>query len=162
MITTDTHLYFYGSTFSNWAPAYFFDPIAQAEFANAEQGFMFHKARFFNDEAVATKILVTTSPRDVKALGREIRGYNDVAWSCVRYGYMVWVNYLKFVANTTIRNDLVATGNLTLVEASPYDTIWGIGLGEQDPLIYDEKTWKGQNLLGKALMDVRQMINAKA
>jgi len=73
-------------------------------------------------------------------------------------GFMKYVNYLKFTQNLEFRNQLLETENRTLVEASPYDKIWGVGLEETNDLILDEKNWLGQNLLGKALMEVRELI----
>lgn len=157
MKITDTHVYFYGKgdIFSNWQPANFLDPVLQVDFANTEQAFMAYKAFFFQDDAALTKIKQETSASKVKELGRGIRWYNEKAWQAVRYGYMVWVNYLKYSKNKEYKEFLLNTQDKILVEASPYDRVWGVGLGENDPLILDEKNWNGQNLLGKALMDVR-------
>ena len=158
MITTDTHVFFYSGVFSNWSAAKFQDEITGICFENTEQAFMWQKARFFLDTDIMTEIVDTPNPKDVKALGRKIKNYNDKAWNCVRYGMMVYVNYLKFSQNEDLAAELKAVGNRILVEASPYDKIWGIGLGLGDPEIFTPELWNGQNLLGKALGEVRSML----
>lgn len=158
MITTDTHVFFYSGVFSNWYPAKFSYQVGGLQFKNTEQAFMVEKARFFSDRDIMTQILQTPDPREVKALGRKIKNYNDKAWNCVRYGMMVYVNYLKFSQNQELAAELRAVGNRTLVEASPYDKIWGIGLGLGDPEIFTPELWNGQNLLGKALREVQGML----
>lgn len=155
MKTTDTHVYFWDGPFSNWTNAPFFDNVAQVQFYNTEQAFMYYKSFFFGDHGTLAKIIIEFSPSEVKQLGRQIKGYDDKAWQAVRYGYMVYVNYLKFSKNEDFKNVLLETKGKTLVEASPYDRVWGVGLREDDPFILDETKWQGQNLLGKALMDVR-------
>lgn len=166
MVTTETHVYFYGGTdiYSNWHKNsqsdvfQFHDPLADIGFHTTEAAFMYYKAWFFRDLAIAAKAATEKDPKEVKALGRQVRRYNDKAWQAVRYGYMVYVNYLKFSQNPEWAAELKATGNRILVEASPYDAVWGVLLDQYDPLILDAKNWKGQNLLGKALMEVRSML----
>lgn len=159
MKITDTHVYFWGGNFSNWHPVTFTDNInGIMEWKNTEQAFMYYKARFFGDETIARKICYHPDPKEVKALGRQVSGYNDLYWSFVRFGYMVYVNYLKFSQNSELKNELLSTDNRILVEASPYDRIWGVKLAQDDPLILDENNWRGQNLLGKALMEVRNKL----
>ena len=158
MITTNTHVYFYGGVFSNWSAAKFQDEITGIRFENTEQAFMWQKARFFLDTDIMDEIIGVSNPKIVKELGRRIKGYDDKSWTCVRYGFMVYVNYLKYSQNPQFAIELKNTGNKTLVEASPYDKIWGIGLGLDDTRIEEDVFWKGQNLLGKALMEVRGML----
>ncbi len=162
MKITDTHVYFYSTkeVFSNWHsnPAQFVDPITGLTFENTEQYFMWAKAKFFGDEAITAEAIATPDPRAVKALGRKVRKYNDKAWECVRLGYMTYGNLLKYQQNPAFATTLTTTGTRIIVEASPYDQIWGVGLSETDPLILDEKTWKGRNLLGVTLMTVRSML----
>jgi len=157
MKVTDTHIYFWNGTYSNWHPAKIIDPSRQ-EFANTEQAFMWLKAKHFEDEETAAKVLVTPDPREVKKLGRQVKGYDDAEWAKVRYSYMMAVNLWKFTQIEEYRKELLATGDKIIVEASPYDKVWGVGLLEDDPLILDEKNWQGENLLGKVCMDVRTQL----
>ena len=160
MITTDTHVYFYsgGSIYSNWhaTPKQFHDPLADLPFDHTEGAFMYYKAVFFHDLSVAAKAATEKDPRNVKALGRQVRRYNDKAWECVRLGYMTYVNLLKYQQNPEWGAELKATGNRILVEASPYDRIWGIGRSVDEAAAGAE--WLGRNLLGEALMTVRGLL----
>lgn len=162
MKITDTHVYFYSGKeiYSNWhtTPNQFLDPNSGLHFNTTEQHFMWSKAMFFGDTAAASLAAKTTDPREVKALGRKVLKYNDKAWECVRLGFMTYANLLKYQQNPEWGQTLKDTGNRILVEASPYDTIWGVGLGETDPLILNEAAWKGRNLLGIALMAVRAAL----
>ena len=156
MRTTDTHVFFWGGEFSNWFTCYF--EYQDHEFFNSEQAFMWEKARFFRDEEMAELILHTQNPKDAKALGRKVRGFDTERWMVGSYAYMVAVNYAKYSQNPRLRDKLLATGDKTLVEASPHDKIWGIGMSENNPNCLDETKWQGMNLLGKALMQVRKQI----
>jgi hypothetical protein len=95
-------------------------------------------------------------PQDAKGIGRQIRNYNDRIWSAKRYHAMVQVLEAKF-EDPELKEILLATGDRIIVEASPYDRIWGVGLSEEDDDLY-KGNWKGQNLLGKALMEVREKL----
>lgn len=124
---------------------------------------MHHKALLFGDTATAATILTSGKPRAVKALGRAVANFDDKVWTRERERVVREGNYLKFTlpvdesaGGETLRNRLLATGNREVVEASPFDAIWGVGFGEKEaPKRRDE--W-GLNLLGKALMDVREML----
>jgi ribA/ribD-fused uncharacterized protein len=111
-----------------------------------------------NDLVTADLVLKEKDPRAHKALGRSIKNYDDVAWSNNRFQIMVDGLFGKFSQDANLRSLLLGTGNRVLVEASPLDTVWGVGLGEDDPLILNEKNWRGQNLLGNALMRVRTIL----
>lgn len=121
---------------------------------------MWYKASFFGDFLTLHALEVEMHPKDAKALGRKVNGFNATAWDCVGFGFMVYVNYLKYSQNEDLKQQLLATGDLTLVEASPYDKIWGIGLGldEEDYILADPNNWDGKNLLGKALVEVRSKL----
>ena len=125
---------------------------------------MWMKAITFGDEETAEKILAKgKNPKTAKALGREVKNYDDKQWDKIRYYVMVVANYLKYSQSEELKEMLL---NLEFdgkhyVEASKYDTIWGIGLTEDNPLVDDEKNWKGQNLLGKVLDDVRRSLKEK-
>lgn len=158
MRITDTHIYFYTEFYSNWHPCKFIDPINRIEFSNSEQCFMYYKAKFFHDDEIADLIAETPNPKDNKNLGRRIQNYNEDAWRCVRLGFMVYANFLKFSQNQEFKIGLLNTGEKILVEASKVDKIWGVGLSQNDDLILDEKNWLGLNCLGSALMLVRKKL----
>jgi ribA/ribD-fused uncharacterized protein len=159
MKITDSHVYFWNGIYSNWHVCQVKDLLTDIIFENTEQAFMWYKADVFND--IETKKLVenTIDPRKVKKLGRLIKTYDDNVWSSVRYRKMLYVNLLKFLQNKELKFQLINTGDKIIVEASPLDCVWGVGLSEEDPLILDEKNWKGKNLLGKVLMEVRSIIS---
>lgn len=156
MKTTDTHIFFYGSVFSQWADSPF--EIDGVQYVTAEQWMMAEKARTFNDEETLKKILYFPSPSMQKKLGRQVKNYNDEVWASKRFDAVVKGNYAKFSQNERLRQILLNTEDKILVEASPTDRIWGIGLSEYDSRCLDESKWRGQNLLGKALMKVRNML----
>lgn len=157
-LVTDTHVYFWTNWLSNFKVCKVHDRQINVVFNSTEQAYMWRKAYFFGDEDTMKKLERDITPREAKNLGREVADYKDDLWDCVRYGYMVYVNYLKYTQNEDLRNKLLATENKVLVEASPNDKVWGVGLCANDPLILDDKNWTGKNLLGKALMDVRKKI----
>lgn len=153
---TDTHIYFWGSELSNWYMCKF--EYKGHTFYNSEQAFMWEKSLYFNDKSTAKKILQEPDPRKNKKLGREVKNFVSNEWSKVCFDIMVNVNLSKFSTSLTLKKLLVETGSKTIVEASPLDNIWGIGLHWENDLVLDEKNWKGQNLLGNALMEVRKKI----
>ena len=159
MYYTDTHVYFWRNKapFSNFYRRPFTYKGYDLQFS--EQGFMLEKANLFDlskVEAIARAI----QPDKAKALGRAVQNYDDAVWSSVRYDKMVEVLRAKF-KEPLMRNILLRTGDRVIVEASPYDRVWGVGLGMEDARILDEKNWRGQNLLGKALMDIRAELKGE-
>lgn len=154
-------VFFYTNYFSNFHRCRFVDPNTNVEFSTTEQAFMWYKARFFND-TVSREALEEFGlhPREAKNLGRLVKNYNETQWECVRFGYMVYVNYLKFTQNQDVKAKLIDTDDKILAEASPNDLIWGIGLAEneEDYVLSDITNWTGRNLLGRALMKVRTLI----
>jgi ribA/ribD-fused uncharacterized protein len=155
-------VFFYTNYFSNFHRGDFTDPHTGLVFNTTEQAFMWYKARFFNDENSMDKISTVGAqhPRIAKSMGREVQGYDDIHWECVRFGYMVYANLLKYSQNQELKDKLLATGDKVLAEASPIDLIWGIGLAEDedDWVLADQKNWTGRNLLGEALMKVRDLV----
>jgi ribA/ribD-fused uncharacterized protein len=143
---------------SQWWPAAFTEDGHR--FASAEHCMMAHKAWLFGDDASARKILAAGHPGEAQALGRKVRGFDQKTWEAERFGIVVRGNLAKFGRHADLRAYLLGTERRVLVEASPRDRIWGIGLGETDPLAADPKTWKGRNLLGFALMEARAGLAA--
>ena len=147
---------FWGSIFSNFHPCQIKTP--GVTFNCSEQYFMYYKALHFNDVNIARQILAQTKPGKQKALGRKVKGFDEFEWSKVRYGYMLDACRAKFEQNRDLCRVLLSTYPLTLVEASEFDDVWGIKLGMDDPLAWDKSTWRGLNLLGQVLMEVREEI----
>ena len=154
---TDTHVYFWGDpTLSNWGPAEF--DYKGNHFFNSEQAFMWEKAKFFGDAEIAAKILETPNPKNAKDLGRMVKGYDDSRWVERRYGAMFEACMAKFSQNKHRLETLLSTGDRILVEGSPYDKVWGVGIHWAEEAIMDESNWQGLNLLGKVLMEVRDFL----
>jgi len=120
---------------------------------------MYQKAMLFGDEIQAQKILKELKPEKHKELGRGVRNFDSDKWEAAKYEIVCNACYLKFTQNPNLLLDLLKTGDRILVEASPSDRIWGIGMGENDYGVEDEKNWKGENLLGYALTDTKKFIN---
>lgn len=158
MKVTSSMVLFWGTRdiFSNWHPAEFV--VNGNVYQNAEQFMMAAKARHFEDAATEAKILAEPRPAQVKALGRQVRGYVDAEWVEHREELVFQGCLAKFSQNIKLRAGLQATGDKLLVEASPVDRIWGIGLAEADPRCLDETQWQGLNLLGVVLMKVRDAL----
>lgn len=116
---------------------------------------MYCKAMFFKDTVTAQKILKETRPKKQKELGREVTGFDKQLWDAQCVKYMTIACTLKFSQNPLLRQQLLATGDRVIVEASPSDDLWGIGLGEDDPRAMNPAQWRGKNLLGQVLMAVR-------
>lgn len=121
---------------------------------------MYQKARLFKDHDVAEMIMEQSSPRKQKFLGRQVRDFDSTVWMAACEDIMVPGLVSKFTQDTYCLNSILDTGDKIIVEASPYDQVWGIGLTENDPLAWDQATWKGKNLLGKVLMRARDEIRA--
>jgi ribA/ribD-fused uncharacterized protein len=127
-------------------------------YSSAEQFMMAEKARTFGDAEVRRAILATHEPPACKALGRTVRGFDAEVWSRARVDLVVRGNVAKFGQEPRSCAYLLSTLDDILVEASPRDTIWGIGLGRDSPRARDPRTWRGQNLLGFALVRVRSTL----
>lgn len=123
----------------------------------SEQYLMLGKALLFGDAASAVKIITARSPDVVKALGRKVAGFNEEVWERERSNIMVAGLMLKFGAEP-LRSYLLETGDALMVECSPTDKIWGVGLKIGDLGAFRPETWKGKNLLGLALMEARKRL----
>jgi len=143
---------------SQWYPAAF--EVDGQRYATAEHFMMAEKARLFGDEATRTAMLSASKPGAVKALGRRVQGFDEARWQAARYDIVVRGNLAKFAQNEALRTFLLNTGERVLVEASPVDAIWGVGLAADDPRAEQPNQWQGLNLLGFALMDVRRSLRA--
>ncbi|MEU6858663.1 NADAR family protein [Glycomyces sp. NPDC046736] len=141
---------------SQWWSGRFTDD--RHEFASAEHYMMAHKAWLFGDTATADRILAAADPAAAKRLGRQVRDFDQGRWEAERFAIVVRGNVLKFGQDPALLRFLLATGGKVLVEASPRDRIWGIGLGKSNPDAASARTWKGLNLLGFALMEARERL----
>jgi ribA/ribD-fused uncharacterized protein len=119
---------------------------------------MGQKALIFNDTESFEKILSVNHPKTIKALGRQIKNFDGNEWDKVKYKIVLSGNYYKFTQNKEMMKILIFTGKKILVEASPFDKIWGVGLEESNEKIYNPNYWKGENLLGFALMELRDIL----
>jgi ribA/ribD-fused uncharacterized protein len=145
---------------SQWWPSAF--SIDGVQYATAEHYMMAAKARLFGDDRALEQILAAPSPGAAKALGRHIRGFNEGVWQAHRFEVVVAANVAKFAQHPDLRTYLLGTRGRILVEASPVDRIWGIGLTTDDPRAADPARWPGLNLLGFALMQARTDLAASA
>ena len=142
--------------FSQWWPCRF--EVEGVIYPTAEHFMMACKARLFGDEESAAKILASGDPKTAKALGRQVRGFDDARWVAERFELVTRGNVAKFGQSAELREFLLATGEAILVEASPTDTVWGIGLAAESPDARVPSRWRGFNLLGFALMRAREIL----
>jgi hypothetical protein len=141
---------------SQWWPASFRD--GPVEYKTAEHYMMAGKARLFEDEAIFQKIIEKESPKDVKDLGRQVKNFDPAVWEENKYRIVRQGNVLKFSQHEKLKDFLLKTGDKIIVEASPVDPVWGIGLAEDHKDAMNPDAWKGENLLGFALMEVRDEL----
>ncbi|MFC4160978.1 NADAR family protein [Chitinimonas lacunae] len=128
------------------------------DYASAEHYMMAGKARLFGDGATLERILATDDPSAAKRLGREVQHYDEQSWRQHRFEIVLAGNLAKFGQHRDLHDFLLGTGHQILVEASPVDRIWGIGLAADHPDAANPARWQGDNLLGFALMQVRQQL----
>lgn len=159
MKETDTHIYFWGSIFSNFEPCLF--TIDFVEYSSVEQYFMSRKAAMFGDYETLKQIMATKLPATQKELGRGVHGFKSDVWDYWKYKVMIDGTYAKFTSSPKMINAMMDTHDKVLVEASPSDLIWGVGLHYNDEKILDRDNWRGQNQLGKALMHIRRKMRSK-
>ena len=144
---------------SQWWPAGF--AVGGIAYTSAEQYMMWEKALLFGDAGTAEQIRRARHPGDAKRLGRQVRGFDERAWARRRYGIVVEGNLAKFGQNPALAAFLLGTSGKVLVEAAPGDRIWGIGLTAADEDATHPERWRGLNLLGFALMEVRHRLAAE-
>lgn len=142
--------------FSQWWKSPF--TVDGVSYATAEHYMMAAKARLFGDERALAQILAEDEPSKVKALGRQVKGFVDTRWAAARFEAVTQGSIAKFSSTPELKAYLLSTGDELLVEAAPRDRIWGIGLGRENPLVTDPSRWRGQNLLGFALVRARETL----
>ena len=149
--------FFFGgsSVFSNFFPAKYV--LYGVEFPSTEHGFMWSKAVTFSDSEYAEKILQEKDPRKAKKLGRKVRNFNDDVWNKVSYNIMKSHNEAKFTQNDDLKKILLGTKNKKLIEASPFDRLWGIGYSKHKALTNINK-W-GKNLQGTLLEEIKKSFS---
>jgi len=144
--------------FSQWFPAPF--TVAGVEYKTSEHWMMAQKANLFDDQEIFQKVIQAEKPGEAKDLGRLITWFDDAKWNKWKYEIVVEGSIHKFSQNKKLRDYLLSTNDRVLVEASPIDTIWGIGLGQDSDAVENPQLWKGENLLGFALMEARDVLTS--
>ena len=157
MLRKGGYIFFWGGWPSNWHPSRFV--VDGVEYNCMEQFMMAEKARLFGDDLVLGKILASPYPKAQKEFGRKVRGYDDARWTKVRSAIVLRGTLEKYRQNDDLRRMLLSTTE-PFVEASPYDTIWGIGMAMTDAGVEDPRNWRGQNLLGKIITEARDILQA--
>jgi len=170
MRVTDTHIYFFTESdpFSNFYPVSFsYTRIVKSLFgrvidsidvSTSEQAYMYEKALFFNDIKSANNITLAKTPIESKNIGKKITNFNQEKWDYVSFDKMYDICYQKFTKNEYLKKVLIESFPKNLVEASPFDRRWGVGLSKLDDNILFEYKWLGENRLGNVLMKVRENI----
>ncbi|MFJ9088271.1 MULTISPECIES: NADAR family protein [unclassified Streptomyces] len=165
--TSVKYLHFWGHTprkdgsigascLSQWWPSPF--TVAGVEYATAEHWMMAEKARLFGDAEAERRAITAGHPAEAKKAGRLVRGFDGAVWERERFGVVVEGSVHKFAADPALREFLVNTGERVLVEASPMDRVWGIGMAADEAGAADPEAWRGLNLLGFALMAARERL----
>ncbi|MGD1841095.1 MAG: NADAR family protein [Thermonemataceae bacterium] len=144
------------TSFSQWYPAPF--TVEQVTYKTTEHWMMARKAALFNDADIEAQILQVDQPGKAKAIGRKVKAFEPTVWDAHKYEIVVKGNFHKFSQNPPLKTFLLNTQSRILVEASPVDRIWGIGMAQDHQDIEVPSRWKGQNLLGFALMEVRDLL----
>ena len=142
--------------YSQWYPSPF--EVDGDRYPAAEHYMMAEKARLFGDEAIREQILAAATPGEAKKLGRQVRDFDEATWEAHRFEIVIAASMAKYSQNPELLGYLVDSGERVLVEAAPRDRVWGIGLGGQNPAALDPRQWRGENLLGFALMVARERL----
>ncbi len=166
MRITDKHIFFWGEELSNFYPCNITYRYGDKTltFHTSEQMFMWLKAKTFNDNENADNILKAKTPKDAKRLGRKVINFSDEIWAKKRKDAMKLALRYKFSDENPDLKEFILDKNFDnkkFVEASPFDEIWGIGLSENDERSDDESNWKGINLLGTCLNEIRDELLTK-
>lgn len=153
----EDYIFFWGGEMSQWHESPFHD-LQGRKFNCAEQYMMASKAALFKDIDSYNAIMATEDPSEQKALGKKVKNFDKDEWEEIAIDVVTTGNYFKFTQSPTLYAYLLSTENKHLVEASPYDKIWGIGLAEDEPNIEDMSTWQGTNWLGLCIMRARKLM----
>ena len=157
-LITSTHVFFLRGVFSNFTPTHMMQYKGHT-FYTTEQAFMWAKAQLFGDKNSARLILAEKNPAKAKQLGRGVKGFNPTHWDINKEFLMYEVNLVKYSQFEDYRKILLSTGDKELVEANGRpDLVWSCGLYASNPLILNEDSWPGENLLGKVLMRIREEL----
>lgn len=152
-MSNNKYTFFWGGPLSQWHPCSFI--LNDFQFNCAEQYMMFAKAQLFGDVETRNKIMKATHPKEQKQLGRTVKSFKKDEWDAVAKKVVYEGNVAKFGQNPELKKYLLSTAPTLLVEASPYDCIWGIGIGVNDSRRFDESKWRGTNWLGQVLTNLR-------
>ena len=144
------------SCFSQWWQAAF--TVDGVNYPTAEHWMMAKKALLFEDRDQYQNIIATDSPAKAKKMGRLVKNFDPAIWSSNAFAFVTAGNLHKFSQHPALKEFLLSTGTAVIVEASPFDKIWGIGTKAHET---DPHKWKGNNLLGFALMEVRELLKNK-
>lgn len=163
--SNNKYFFFYGNTeksgdkrcLSNWSPHDFVDDN-DIRYLTMEHYMMFHKAKLFKDSVKMEEILLADTPKKAKELGRKVKNFDDKTWFENARSIVTKGLFFKFSQHEEIKQFLLATEDKILVETSPYDKIWGIGLAEPVAKRTPPENWPGTNYLGQCLMEVRQIL----
>ncbi len=159
ILITDQFVFFYHGWLSQWYPSKFV--VGNTIYTCAEQFMMAEKAKLFKDEYAREQIMNTDKPSEHKKWGRKVSNFDKKIWDSCAKEIVFMGNLAKFSQDKKLMDKLISTGNRCLVEASPVDIIWGIGLDIDDPNITDCTKWKGTNWLGLAITKVRRVLTYK-
>jgi len=151
-------IFFYKGWLSQWTQRIFYSSSVSSDVTSAEEAMMLYKALLFKDDESFDLIRrAAGNPMEQKRLGRLVKGYDDKLWDEVKFKTICKINYDKFSQAKEWRNTFLLTSAYELVEASPFDRIWGIGMAVGDPNLLNRLYW-GQNLLGRAIAQARTLI----
>ena len=148
-----TFFYRTDSPFSFWYPTQFSED--NVTFSSAQQYLLYHKALLFEDLPTAGKILSAHEKKDLMQLARTVANFKPDIWKAHRRQIATKANHLKFSQNEELKAALMATAGTILANANLHDVIWGIGCEEDSPQASDQSQWRGRNLLGTILMEIR-------
>jgi len=157
MRETEKYVFFYKDKIAHWNMTPFKDKNG-VEYNCMEQFMMATKALIFLDNVNYDNIMLSEDPAHIQQLGRYVQNFDQKIWDATKQEIVYAGNLFRFQQNKELRDILLGTGDKILAEANPDDLIWGIGMDMNDPLVDDSRNWKGENLLGEVLMDVREQL----